>query len=214
MYFRSYYRCTHRNVRGCLATKQVQRLNADPSVFEVTYRGRHTCSQSCQLAMASASLNKQSTKENKNTIQQHEKEKTKHSQEILFNFGAGLKVKTEDLDAWVDDIFPLFSFPENEENHFFSEPMIDNNFISSLSSSFISSATSESNHFSVSPCHMNNFGHNVQTSESDLTDILSAPTSVTNSPIGGWDRSFDEDDIQLNFSFDNPDLISECFSPR
>ncbi|KAF5732410.1 WRKY transcription factor 53 [Tripterygium wilfordii] len=43
---RAYYRCTHRPVRGCLATKQVQRSDEDPTILEFTYRGRHTCKQS------------------------------------------------------------------------------------------------------------------------------------------------------------------------
>ncbi|XP_019057191.1 PREDICTED: probable WRKY transcription factor 41 [Tarenaya hassleriana] len=42
---RSYYRCTYRNTQNCWATKQVQRSDGDPAVFEVTYRGTHTCSQ-------------------------------------------------------------------------------------------------------------------------------------------------------------------------
>uniref|UniRef100_A0A0C9S9Q1 TSA: Wollemia nobilis Ref_Wollemi_Transcript_7171_2278 transcribed RNA sequence n=1 Tax=Wollemia nobilis TaxID=56998 RepID=A0A0C9S9Q1_9CONI len=40
---RSYYRCTHKNDLGCQATKQVQRADDDPSFFEITYRGAHTC---------------------------------------------------------------------------------------------------------------------------------------------------------------------------
>ncbi|XP_065860237.1 probable WRKY transcription factor 53 [Euphorbia lathyris] len=42
---RGYYRCSHRHSQGCLAVKQVQRSDEDPSLFEVTYRGRHTCVQ-------------------------------------------------------------------------------------------------------------------------------------------------------------------------
>ncbi|KAG8476349.1 hypothetical protein CXB51_033307 [Gossypium anomalum] len=45
---RGYYRCTHRNVQGCLATKQVQRSDDDPTIFDVAYRGRHTCSNNNQ----------------------------------------------------------------------------------------------------------------------------------------------------------------------
>ncbi|KAG7557395.1 WRKY domain [Arabidopsis suecica] len=44
-YPRSYYRCTFRNTQYCWATKQVQRSDGDPTIFEVTYRGIHTCSQ-------------------------------------------------------------------------------------------------------------------------------------------------------------------------
>ncbi|CAA0812974.1 Probable WRKY transcription factor 30 [Striga hermonthica] len=42
-YPRGYYRCTYRHGQGCLATKQVQRSDEDPTVFEITYRRQHTC---------------------------------------------------------------------------------------------------------------------------------------------------------------------------
>ncbi|GER41493.1 WRKY transcription factor [Striga asiatica] len=42
---RSYYRCTYRAVRNCWATKQVQRSDDDPTLFEIIYKGKHTCSQ-------------------------------------------------------------------------------------------------------------------------------------------------------------------------
>uniref|UniRef100_A0ACD5T747 Uncharacterized protein n=1 Tax=Avena sativa TaxID=4498 RepID=A0ACD5T747_AVESA len=44
-YPRAYFRCTHRNTRGCQATKQVQRAAADPLLFDVVYIGAHTCAQ-------------------------------------------------------------------------------------------------------------------------------------------------------------------------
>ncbi|KAK4363544.1 hypothetical protein RND71_018785 [Anisodus tanguticus] len=40
---RAYYRCTHQKLYLCPAKKQVQRLDDDPYVFEVTYRSQHTC---------------------------------------------------------------------------------------------------------------------------------------------------------------------------
>ncbi|KAI3793151.1 hypothetical protein L1987_35766 [Smallanthus sonchifolius] len=40
---RGYYRCTHQKLNNCPAKKQVQRLDDDPSTFEVAYRGDHTC---------------------------------------------------------------------------------------------------------------------------------------------------------------------------
>lgn len=201
-----------------MATKLVQRLNEDASILEVTYRGRHTCRQSSHLATASATLNKQEfkQKENEITFRQHEKEKPKQPQKMLSDNVAGLKVKTEDLDTREDDIFPLFSFPststecEYVENQIFSESMMENNFMGSFSPPFISPATSESNYLSVSPFRLINFGlrDNVQISESELTEILSAPTSVANSPIGDLDFQLNEDDFQLNFSFDNHELFS------
>ncbi|KAJ0258212.1 WRKY transcription factor 46 [Hirschfeldia incana] len=40
---RGYFRCTHRFTQNCLAVKQVQKSDTDPSVFEVKYVGNHTC---------------------------------------------------------------------------------------------------------------------------------------------------------------------------
>ncbi|XP_031278916.1 WRKY DNA-binding transcription factor 70-like [Pistacia vera] len=40
---RSYYRCTHKYDQGCRATKQVQRMEDNPEMFEITYIGNHTC---------------------------------------------------------------------------------------------------------------------------------------------------------------------------
>ncbi|KAH7685920.1 WRKY domain-containing protein [Dioscorea alata] len=40
---RSYYRCTQRSSSGCLATKQVQKTDEDPSVLRITYYGVHSC---------------------------------------------------------------------------------------------------------------------------------------------------------------------------
>ncbi|XP_052481548.1 uncharacterized protein LOC105764736 isoform X10 [Gossypium raimondii] len=42
-YPRSFFRCTHRHNQGCLATKTVQRLDDDPTFFEITYHRKHTC---------------------------------------------------------------------------------------------------------------------------------------------------------------------------
>lgn len=43
VFCRSYFRCTHQKLYQCPAKKQVQRLDDDPNIFEVTYRGDHTC---------------------------------------------------------------------------------------------------------------------------------------------------------------------------
>ncbi|KAG8086477.1 hypothetical protein GUJ93_ZPchr0010g8408 [Zizania palustris] len=44
-YPRSYFRCTHRHTQSCNATKQVQRTDGDPLLFDVVYLGEHTCGQ-------------------------------------------------------------------------------------------------------------------------------------------------------------------------
>ncbi|KAJ6344017.1 hypothetical protein OIU76_005700 [Salix suchowensis] len=62
---RGYYRCTHRHSQGCLATKQVQRSDEDRSIFEVTYRGRHTCNQASPSPVASPSPKNDFSKQSK-----------------------------------------------------------------------------------------------------------------------------------------------------
>uniref|UniRef100_J3MWM5 WRKY domain-containing protein n=1 Tax=Oryza brachyantha TaxID=4533 RepID=J3MWM5_ORYBR len=49
---RGYYRCTHRNSQGCMATKQVQRTDEDATLFDVIYHGDHTCVQKAVAAVA------------------------------------------------------------------------------------------------------------------------------------------------------------------
>ncbi|KAF0927023.1 hypothetical protein E2562_029246 [Oryza meyeriana var. granulata] len=49
---RAYFRCTHRHTQGCNATKQVQRTDGDPLLFDVVYIGEHTCGQASAAAAA------------------------------------------------------------------------------------------------------------------------------------------------------------------
>ncbi|KAL6846405.1 hypothetical protein ACP4OV_023853 [Aristida adscensionis] len=51
---RGYYRCTHRRTQGCQATKQVQRADDDPTLFDVIYHGEHTCVHKALAAAAAA----------------------------------------------------------------------------------------------------------------------------------------------------------------
>ncbi|KAJ4900453.1 putative WRKY transcription factor 30 [Raphanus sativus] len=49
---RGYYRCTYRKSQGCEATKQVQRSNENQMLFEISYRGIHSCSQAANVRSA------------------------------------------------------------------------------------------------------------------------------------------------------------------
>ncbi|CAN6337286.1 unnamed protein product [Urochloa humidicola] len=40
---RLYFRCTYKDDQGCMARRQVQRSEADPSVYLINYFGEHTC---------------------------------------------------------------------------------------------------------------------------------------------------------------------------
>lgn len=191
-YPRAYYRCTHKHLQGCLAKKQVQRSEEDPSIFNIMYQGTHTCMQAPHLA---------SPKLQEKQQQQHPQ------QQLLINFRTGLKVKTEDLDTTQDLNSSSFSFPPamdcgNSTNCIFSSKSMDNHFMGSFSPPFISPATSESNYFSVSPCHqMSSYGGgpNMQTPESELNEIISAMTTASNSSLGDLDFHFDEFDPNLQF---------------
>ncbi|XVE77261.1 hypothetical protein DITRI_Ditri13aG0048000 [Diplodiscus trichospermus] len=208
---RGYYRCTHRHSQGCLATKQVQRSNEDQTIFEVKYRGRHTCNQASSHFAATSVPVARVSKEKANHFRQKQKqieEKKKQSKEMFLSSEAGLKVKKEELDNREVAIFPSFSLsvePEEVESSIFVKALMENDIMGYLSPSFMSPATSESNYFSESFC----LGQNVQTSESDLTDIISAPTSVTNSPIVDLDiSSLDKWEFDPSFPFDNLEFFS------
>nr|AGR40496.1 WRKY1 transcription factor [Artemisia annua] len=99
---RSYYRCTYRKAEKCLATKQVQRTDANPTVFEITYKGKHTCNHHARLAEPPLP-------------EKHEINTTHHQQlsqpnpgEMLSNLRANLTVNTSDFGA--TDPYS-FSFP-------------------------------------------------------------------------------------------------------
>ncbi|XP_048236110.1 probable WRKY transcription factor 46 [Ricinus communis] len=198
---RGYYRCTHRHSQGCLAIKQVQRSDENPSIFEVTYRRRHTCVQASHSAMSNDNPKQNQGHPQLQQEKPHNKEKPIPTTMEEFLNSEGLIVKTENLDTG-EEIFPSFSFLDalidkhNEEN----------SFVGSLSPTFISPATSESNYFSTSSCQFDTLGigYNVQTPESELTEIGSVPTSVTNSPIGDFD--FSNMDLETSFQFGNLEL--------
>ncbi|XP_020547504.1 probable WRKY transcription factor 30 isoform X1 [Sesamum indicum] len=48
-YPRSYFRCLYRYTQGCMATKQVQRSDDEPLIYDTTYTGKHSCSSSAPI---------------------------------------------------------------------------------------------------------------------------------------------------------------------
>ncbi|XP_050228922.1 probable WRKY transcription factor 53 [Mercurialis annua] len=196
-YPRSYYRCTYRNTQNCWATKQVQRSDDDPMVFEITYRGNHTCSHGQQSVPTPASPEKQEQKQNNSN--NHNQQQQQHSQDALLNLQKNLRVYTEDLEN-KDSVFP-FSFPPAYGSM---------KTTSSYSPSFISPATPEPNYYSVSPFQMNNHVgfQNFHRSDSDFTDIISTNTSAANSPIVEPDFSLQAVEFDPNFPFDTAGFFS------
>ncbi|KAM7463715.1 hypothetical protein LguiA_031836 [Lonicera macranthoides] len=199
-YPRGYYRCTHRNAQGCLATKQVQRSDEDSTIFEITYRGTHTCTQASLLTPPSSPPPPQ-------------REPNPQSQETLLNFQTGLKVITDDLDTQENN-FPPFHFPSGSntmpQESVVMPCLVDNNFAGNFSPLYVSPATSSSNYFSLSPTRVSGYvgTHNVHGSDSELNEIISASTSATNSPIVGADIPFGHVEFGSNFTFDNSGFFS------
>ncbi|MED6182563.1 hypothetical protein PIB30_029556 [Stylosanthes scabra] len=188
---RGYYRCTHRHVQGCLATKQVQKSDEDPNVLEITYKGRHTC-----IHQVNNHLSKRATTTNSKPSMpllldhhhpQQEEIKTEQPHETILTFGSSpSSSSSQELEIKIDDFDFDFDLGTKESifsSLYFTSPSIVSE-IESFSPEFISPTTnSESNsifHF--------------QTSDSEFSDNVSAPTSVSNSPIiAGLDfHSFDD----------------------
>ncbi|KAI4337944.1 hypothetical protein L6164_016306 [Bauhinia variegata] len=205
-YPRGYYRCTHRNVQGCLATKQVQKSDEDPYVLEITYRGKHTCTQASNVNGASPSGTRENNKEpNPNLGAQQQN--VQQSQELLMSLRAGLRILTQNLDTPAQPSFPPFYVPSNTkpENQAFLTPMIENNFAQSFNyPSYMSPATSGTTYFSISdPDGVNTCGAN-PTSGSQINDIISA----ANSPTVGSSFPLDQFQLDQNFTFDNTRFFS------
>jgi len=207
---RSYYRCTHRNSQGCLATKQVQRTDEDSIVFDVTYQGAHTC---LNKSRAGSNTNNNNNNNNNNSIQVNQ-----FNEDYLDSLKSTLVVKTEGSGSLglgqekAQDCNSIsFSFPSTPigSSHVAT---VDNCF--NMSSGFLppfanSPATSESNYFSIPSCTVNGYGGvgeglGFRKIHSDLTEVasvLSAATSTTNSPMGDVDH----------FAFDNLDFDNQNF---
>ncbi|KAG9130589.1 hypothetical protein Leryth_011841 [Lithospermum erythrorhizon] len=122
-----YYRCTHRHTRGCMAKKQVQRLDEDSSMVEVTYNGNHTCLDTslCASSLMAMGIEKP-------------KEITKQQLEV----------------KQINEHFPAFS-PFQSENLSIWEKLEEDIIFCSCSPGFQSSFSCKSNYLTTSPRQMN-----------------------------------------------------------
>lgn len=177
---RAYYRCTHRSTQGCLATKLIQRTNEDPSIFEVIYKGKHSCTPETPSQMNTLSLNTERTEE-KNDI-------------CSVNNEQGLKAEsTKELESKEEQEFPLVFFPsipfecETLEALYFPETAGTSG--TSCSPCFLSPTTSNQSY------------HHLQSSVLDFSEIFSNPASVP-------DVQFDFQFGELDFLADQDVLYS------
>ncbi|KAE8681458.1 Detected protein of unknown function [Hibiscus syriacus] len=105
-YPRGYYRCTHRNVQGCLARKQVQRSDEDPTIFEITYRGTHTCNLASHVKLPLGISKNQ--------------EQGRSNQQRLSSSMAAPNVKVEDNLVYSPPVMGNSFFAENVSSSFIS----------------------------------------------------------------------------------------------
>lgn len=178
---RSYYRCTYRYVHNCMARKQVQRTDEDPTVFEITYRGQHSCNNSTTAATAHSVVVPPQSPENR-----HQPPPPPKSGEMLSNLRENLRVSTSDLDAMVPC---SFSFPSSS-----SFGCMDN--YQQFDNGFLQAANSGSNYFP----EWNHEFHHLHHDDSNLSGMISTTTSATNSPLAFTEPP---QDFSPSFPFNN-----------
>ncbi|XP_071685850.1 probable WRKY transcription factor 53 [Rutidosis leptorrhynchoides] len=187
---RSYYRCTYRYVHNCMARKQVQRTDEDPTVFEITYRGQHTCNPTIAAAVAPPESPEKHEMKQSNNYHNHLIPPPPKSGDALSNLRENLRVSTSDIDVTVpcSFSFPSASFGSVEnyqEFHYSNET--DNSFLQGYT-------PSGSNYFIE---WGNDFQHH---DDSNLSGMISSTASATNSPLA---FTADHRDLDQNYPFNN-----------
>ncbi|KAK9059329.1 hypothetical protein SSX86_021949 [Deinandra increscens subsp. villosa] len=152
---RSYYRCTYQHTHNCMARKQVQRTDEDPTVFEIIYRGQHTCNP------ATKPSEKHESKQDN-----YQRPLPPKSADMLSNLKKNLRVSTSDLDATepCSFSFPSASFGTAENYQQF-------NFSNETDNNFLQGSPSGSNYFVE-------WGN-----DPNLSGMISTTASATNSPL-------------------------------
>ncbi|XP_076890489.1 putative WRKY transcription factor 41 [Bidens hawaiensis] len=118
-YPRSYYRCTYRHAHNCMARKQVQRTDEDPTVFDIIYKGQHTCNPAAKPSA------QQPKSPEKHEIKVKQINHQREPGEMLSNLKENLRVCTSDLDTTVPC---SFSFPSASFNYLQGSPSGSNYF--------------------------------------------------------------------------------------
>lgn len=194
---RGYYRCTYHQSEGCLATKQVQRTDNDPNIFNIAYRGSHTCIPRTNIS-SPVPLPLQSPPQSDIQHLQQENQPTLQCPELLLNFQTrGYKTTTENINT------PSFQFPSTSNNNFIF-PTLDNTFDGNISPSFIPPTTSVSAYFTTSQPRVTAVRKNISpvVAESELNNVVSVATSTSpqNVDVG---FQFGQLEFGNDFNFDN-----------
>lgn len=211
-YPRSYYRCTYRNMQGCWATRQVQRSDEDPAVFNISYKGKHTCKLSRRSRSAPTSPpGQQQQQQQEAETQQNEVPnlENQYDSSLLMKFQTGLNVNIHQAIDNNDIVaFPFTSTASDDLTT--TTPRLNNTsneFYGSYSPSFISPSTPGTNYFSTPPYHQMETFEGVQqypyhNANQDVSNIMSTAASATNSPTIEPDLPF-EWSLNPGFPFDS-----------
>ncbi|KAF3779681.1 putative WRKY transcription factor 30 [Nymphaea thermarum] len=183
-YPRGYYRCTHRHAQGCQATKQVQRSDHNPAVFDITYCGKHTCNQLAQLSTTFSphQENQQNQQQNRQVHGQ-----LQDLQPLNYNQEIGAKVTAPDETAMSTRSFSFPLTPRSQEQEQQQQQQQQQyhsvcGLMGSLPLSFNTPATSDPDYYMI-PARELPLLH---ATESELTQIISAAmssTSAASAPI-------------------------------
>ncbi|XP_019195131.1 PREDICTED: probable WRKY transcription factor 53 [Ipomoea nil] len=207
-YPRGYYRCTYRHAQGCLATKQVQRSDEDPTIFDITYRGRHTCNQGGgnpnPPQPPQIPPQNQEPTESQRGISPFSQQG--QPSETLLSFCRQLRVETSNLDNTHQEnqqLTYLYSFPSSsDQSYSFRPPSVldGGNFSWSISPSFGSPAsTSESSDFGRRPRQTTTEAQPTSTTNTGIIPAVSA----ANSPAVDPGFAFGTLGFDSNFTFDS-----------
>ncbi|CAN6224139.1 unnamed protein product [Urochloa humidicola] len=192
---RAYYRCTHRHTQGCLATKQVQRNDEDPTLFDVIYHGDHTCVQRPPAASAGRP------------------EHNPGASSLLQSLTAGLTVKTEGLPAsaaaaetqgWSASAGAPFYFSSSTPAA--SGCLERSPFSTSENNWGVSPATSDSNHAAnAAASYLPPFEGADWRGQNELQEVVSAlvlagAPAAAPPTVDGLDELLDMDDIASFFA--------------
>ncbi|CAN6217355.1 unnamed protein product [Urochloa humidicola] len=194
---RAYYRCTHRHTQGCLATKQVQRSDEDPTLFDVIYHGDHTCVQRPPPSPAAAGR----------------PEHNPGASTLLQSLTAGLTVKTEGLPAsaaaadtqgWGAAAVAPFYFSSTTPAA--SGCLERSPFSTSENNWGVSPATSDSNHAAAASSFLPPFEGADWRGQNELQEVVSAlvlagAPAAAPPAVDGLDELLDMDDIDISSFF-------------
>ncbi|KAF8697336.1 hypothetical protein HU200_035929 [Digitaria exilis] len=196
---RAYYRCTHRNSQNCPATKQVQRTDDDPSLFDVVYHGDHTCRPSSATSAARRAP--------------HNPQHNPHAQSALQELAARLTVATAAADSVIGGAAAAALPPMTPEScpaaRGVTSPW-------SLASPVGSDSNGCQQGVSVSPCPVTGYRDWVAT-DGDLQEVVSAFAAVSSgahlAPAMGSEEFMSLECFGFDQSFDMDGAMAGIFFP-